>query len=347
MGFLDLLFGKRSSKLTPKVTVVTADIVHVNKPTIPQFKGDYAQAIFLDLYKKATPIKKPEQYQQYLKYTFGIKDASSFHKKMIDEGFLELSSIEQRLLTMKIDELKKILSVAALPTVGKKSDLVKRIVENESAVSSVSTSINHQYSISKKGEQYLLQHADLIDLYKNRGKYNISYEEYISMKHRMPSSSYHDILWSIFNEQISKDLYDLGCSQYRSMYYLLVEEKRYVDALSLLLLHLSLTINNNHEIKKYIETYKNVFNGLYSRKEYLSKFDMPTIQLLVDKDIESLKEYYDPKMIEKCFFGGPFEICNKSDFENIIINIINSSHDRETIEKFLNSAANTFIEKEL
>lgn len=347
MGFLDLLFGKHSSKSNSKVTVVSDGIVHVNKPTIPPFQGDYAQAYFLDLYKKSTPIKKPDQYQQYLKYTFGITDACSFHKKMIEEGFLELSSVEECLLAMKVSELKEILSCAGLSTTGKKSDLIKRIVENDSIKSSVSENITEQYCISKKGEQYLSQHADLIDLYKNRGKYNISYDEYISMKQRIPNSSYHDILWSIFNERISKDHYDLGCSQYHSMYYLLIEEKRYVDALSLLLIYFSLDINNNHEIKRYIETYENVFNTLYSSKKYLSEFDIPTIHILIDKDIESLKEYYKPEMIEKCFFGGPFEICNKADFENIIVNIINSSYDKESIEEQLNSAIKTFIEKEI
>ncbi len=145
MGFFSRLFGKNRPDVNPQPRAdshLQAEYSHfqenviVDTPTIkvtattqvnveiPPLQGDYAKAVFLSVYSKASPIKEASAYQGYLLYECGIRDCPAYHKALIDEGLLAPSSIRNRVASLKVDALKQMLSEKSLPVSGKKADLV-------------------------------------------------------------------------------------------------------------------------------------------------------------------------------------------------------------------------------
>ncbi|MBQ3518873.1 MAG: SAP domain-containing protein [Clostridia bacterium] len=343
MGLLSKIFGK--NKNTVNLTIETTCTVNRDN-SLPEYKGDYAQANFLNIYKKATPIKKEDQYQQYFKYHFGIVNPRDYHRKMISEGFLEEASVEDVLQSLKTDELKNILSMLNLTKTGKKDDLIKRILNSESDLSFIKKA-EMQYSISKKGETYLKDNYDLIDLYAKRDTYFVTYEEYIEQKMKSPKMPYHDILWGIFNKRMHRDITtDCGCFQHYCMYHLLIDEKRFSLALEHYLMYFVLEINVAGEMRRYIDSYKTL-SSLYSYKEYRERFPFHSFELHGQEKIYSLREYFNHEMIERCYNPGFYEIISKEEFNTIIANILNDSLDNESTENMINTRMEKIIEKEM
>lgn len=144
----------------------------------PEAMKLYAKTVFLNALSDMSPVKKPENYQHYLKYECGIDDPVAYHKQMIDEGYLVRPSYAQILKSKKVTELKEILSNMGLVKSGTKDVLIKRIIESSSdqQIDNVMADCNG-YALSEKGIQFLEENDDYLKLHRSK-EYSIGVNEY-------------------------------------------------------------------------------------------------------------------------------------------------------------------------
>ncbi len=349
MGFLSKIINKNKSMEKNSTISINATFSPPPSQTdIPEYKGDYAKAVFLNAYKEASPIKKAEEYQQYLKYEFGITDASAFHRKMINEGYLGKASIEDRLLASKTPDLKTILQKIGQPKTGKKEELVQRVIANTDEKTIISfLPIAEEYSITEKGKEFLLAYADVIDLYLNRTRYGVSYDEYMQAKARYNKANYHDVLWGIYQSRAMdcarKGQIDVADELY--MYYLLYDEKRYVDALDHMISYFYYYINEIQGTNNYIALYR---ISKQKPKAFLSNQPVPRIVIppFCVEVVKKMKEYYSQDMIDRTSTGF-IEYCSREEFSEILNDIMADRFDIKECEQKLNARVPSVLEKVL
>lgn len=231
MGILSKLLGGLLS--SPKIDVYGD--VRVSDRAIPPLQGDYAKAVFLWYFsKRPSPFGQGSSCPRYFLYECGIQDVSAYHKRMIEEGYLEPASTEGKLGLLKVSELKDILARLGLSVTGKKSVLIQRILDNASVEALSQSLTTETYSLSEKGKAFLAEHDDHVKLHRH-GYLEIGWREYDA--ERQPGFGFYDTVWRIVNKRIilcGKDLRLLR-QEYLKMYRLLEEEERWAQALEMLL----------------------------------------------------------------------------------------------------------------
>ena len=98
------------------------------------------------------------EYPRYFYYDFGIKSPSSFHKKLIREGYYSPSEISDILESMRISDLKIVLKNLNTTTTGKKSELINRILNSTSSdhlMLVLQSDGTEFYSLSDKGKKFV------------------------------------------------------------------------------------------------------------------------------------------------------------------------------------------------
>ena len=142
MSFLDF-FRKNKQKTNTIASLHTStssddskdiksenNVEHIddNERKIAREKNNFYKAVFLDRYSTGVHIMSDTEYPRYFYYDFGIKSPSSFHKKLIREGYYSPSEISDILESMRISDLKIVLKNLNTTTTGKKSELINRIL---------------------------------------------------------------------------------------------------------------------------------------------------------------------------------------------------------------------------
>ena len=96
--------------------------------TFPSKRGLYVAEIMLLEYCRQGDYPKPRSgYPGFWWFKYGIRDIGHALESLEKRGFIEWAPKTDCLNTLKVDELKQILTNASLPTKGKKSDLIERI----------------------------------------------------------------------------------------------------------------------------------------------------------------------------------------------------------------------------
>lgn len=147
MSFLDF-FRKNKQKTNTIASLHTStssddskdiksenNVEHIddNERKIAREKNNFYKAVFLDRYSTGVHIMSDTEYPRYFYYDFGIKSPSSFHKKLIREGYYSPSEISDILESMRISDLKIVLKNLNTTTTGKKSELINRILNSTSS----------------------------------------------------------------------------------------------------------------------------------------------------------------------------------------------------------------------
>ncbi len=336
MGFLSKLFGggkkDTSSKPIAKVTGIKI-IENTNyTPNIPEYQGDYAKTIFLNAYAKSSHFKSKNEYQGYLLYECGIKDAAKYRVSMIDEGYLAESSLENMVASLKTTELKEWLTELNLSTTGKKEVLVNRILESADE-KSIKTKIGVvTYAITEKGEAFLKEHSAYITIHKHK-EWGISWQEYDARC--KPGYRGNDVIWGVFNERVIN--HGLKCrNDYLFMYQLLVEEGRRKDALQMLLRVIYMDVSAIEAMDSF-DLYK---RGLITAKEMRERFGAVIILApRLIKDITSFADIYDDSFVDRVYeWDLPIQICNKKQFLSFVHSVFDGSYVEEEFEQKLKNA---------
>lgn len=343
MGFFSNLFKKKeNTQPTPTIKInVSANVVS-NDPDIPPLQGDYAKTIFLWANSKASAVKDNDSYARYFLYECGIRNTAKYHRDLIAAGYFEEASVEQTLNSLKVTELKEILTALGQSTTGKKDALVWRIANNADA-----SVIRHYcpeklYMLSEMGQSFLQAHDDYVMVHKHKN-WGIDWKEYDA--HKIPGRSYYDTMWAIFNEQLANNPRDCGRGQYLYMYQLLNEEGKRERALQMLLRVLYIDLSGVEGMQWY-DMYR---QGFYNQKQVRECFNI-AIMLApgILEPIKSFEDIYTDDIVNAIYEQKlPVQICEKKLFLAIVHSVLDGTYDQEATEEKLKRAYYKYLRESL
>lgn len=339
MGFLSKLFSKKPQAPEVKATVTGHDNMASYSPDIPPYQGDYAKAIFLWAHDKASPVRNNDDYARYFLYECGISNPSLYHSKLIQEGYFIKASKASMLNSLKVVELKEILTTIGQPVTGKKEVLIERILSSADENILNSLSKKELYILSEMGEAFLLQHDNYVQLHKHKN-WGIDWKEFDA--HYRSGLSFYDVVWGILNKRVLKDCQNFGRGEYLSMYQLLAEEGKREHAIEMLLRVLYIDLSGVYAISNF-EMYK---RGLYKKKDLYEYFDI-AIMLApgIVHPIAEFKDVYSDGIVDRLYEQKlPVHICDKKLFFTLVHSILDGTYDETAIEKKLNSAYNKYVQ---
>lgn len=221
MGLFNL-FKKEEKGIKVNVSFREVACQDQNSFDVPKFQGDYAKTIFLWAHNKTSSVKSKEGYARYFLYECGIQDAPAYHKGLIKQGYFQEASDKERLQSLTLPELKRILADLDKPQSGRKEILIERIIENISRDEIEKYIPGELYVLSEIGKKFLEEHTDYVLIHTHK-TWGIDWQEY-DLKHK-EGFSFYDTVWGIFNERLLSDNHDFGRNIYLMMYQLLEEEK--------------------------------------------------------------------------------------------------------------------------
>lgn len=335
MSFLSKLLGKKDS--TPQKSQAsisfTASVNTNQQPDIPPLQGDYAKTIFLWAHQKASPVRKIDEYARYFMYECGIKNPVAYHQDLIKQGLFVPAPVGASISSMKVAELKKILSELGLPTTGKKDALIQRILT--SADDSVLNKYCPEklYIPSEAASAFLQANQNYVLVHTHKSNWGIDWHEFDA--NYKPGMSFYDVAWGIFNNRII-DSHNFGRNEYFNMYQLLMEEGKKDRAIKMLLqvLYLDLSGACDHgSLRLYKE-------GIYTKKDLLEHFDI-AIMLApgIISRIAELKYEYDDSIIDWLYDHKlPIQVCSKQLFRKIVLSIFDGTFDEEAVNEQLQRA---------
>lgn len=322
---------------------------NINSSEIPPLQGDYAKTVFLNAYSTPSPIKQRNEYQSYLLYECGIQDPVSYHHSLIDEGYLGEASQTDILKSLKISDLKTMLSELGQPVSGRKDTLVNRVLSTaDDAFLRLHCPTNDMYCITEKGAAFLHEHYDYIKLRKNN--VGLTWQEYDSMK--KPGYHYNDIMWGFLNRQALRTN-GQNRNIFYEMYLILKEEeknskdgKNRPKALEMLLHVLYIDISGIDAII-YIELYQ---SGQITLQEAKKSFDaFVFIAPKIIKEIIQYKDIYNEDLVNYIVnflynkWKLPLQICSKKLFLSIVHSIFDDTYNETDILKKLKASYNSVL----
>lgn len=306
-------------------------------------QSNYAKTVFLWGNQKPGKIKKRNEYPSYIFYECGIQDGARYYENMIKEGYLVPSTPQEKLSGLKVDELKEILSEQGLPVTGKKAELIERIASSIPSTELSSIVSEETYSLSDIGKKFLEDNNDYVLLHTHKN-WGIDWKEFDSEKMKCPGKSFYDVCWGIFNKRLlGQDAQRiLGRNEYLNMHQLLMEEKRYKDALDHLLrvLYIDFSGYNSNMLSLYSQ-------GIYKKNDLKQNFQSSVmIAPGIIKGIGDLQDYYDTEMARKMTeWKLPFNACSPELYINSVESIIHGSFDEEEMMKKLKTGYNKAVDQ--
>ena len=334
MSFFSNLFKKKeNTQPKPAVNITVKAGVVSNDPDIPPLQGDYAKTVFLWAHSKASPIKDNDSYARYFLYECGIKNPSKYHQELIAAGYFAEATAEQMLSSLKVTELKEMLSMLGQSTTGKKDALVWRVVNNADEAFIARYCPEKLYMLSEMGKAFLQKHDDYVMVHRHKN-WGVDWQEYDA--HKIPGHSYYDTMWGIFNEQLVKDTQNYGRFQYYCMYQLLCEEGKREHALQMLLRVLYLDFSGV-EVLRYQDLYR---RGIYNQKQMREMFSIAIMHAPgIVNPIKDFADVYSDDMISKLYEQKlPVQMCDKKLFLSIVHSVLDGTYDQEATEEKLKRA---------
>ena len=268
---------------------------------------DYAIAAFIHYCEfSGQPLgKNKDSYPRYFAYEFHVNDPLKYHKKVIEEGYLEIAPLENLLNRMKVDELKQILLANKLSDKGKKSELIARILENVDATKIERETI---YVPSSKGVEHLSKYEYLFKI----KRYGITPKEFELQKSKQNATAKtNDIIWQILNDKFNEynisKTFSLARNELLHKAYLLDDEGRFVDSLS-----------------HYILVLYYDMSGCENGGHLCEKDDLMLAPGII-KSIFDKKEYFKAEMIDRCYgkYTLPHHYLSKDAFNRLLNAIFN------------------------
>lgn len=139
------------------------------KTCIPSERGLYVAEILLLFYCSKGKYPHPKDgYPGFWWFKYGIRDVGKVLKSLEDRGFIKLGTAADAAASLKVAELKELLSAEGLPKTGKKADLVRRVAENIPGDKILAAGAELKYHLTKLGEEELEDNAYVPYMHNNR-----------------------------------------------------------------------------------------------------------------------------------------------------------------------------------
>ena len=256
MGLFDIFHRKQNKEPVTEVKVAPKIEVTISTPTAKEIE-DQASANAEEITKIDAACRKSEHglsvseilileycrkgkypnpeggYQRFWWFEYGVKSVGDVLRKLERGGFICFAKPVELLPSLKVDELKKILSDMDLPVSGKKAELVERISENADNDLLRSYIRSEKYTLTPLGEAEVAANEYIPYLHSHK------YTEISiwDVNKNVDPSHWRDYIWGQFNK-FSMDYAKNGqWGLYRnvrfSMAEFLAEEGKHRDALAM------------------------------------------------------------------------------------------------------------------
>lgn len=342
MGLFSKLFGKKlyttNTANDNKNISISFNVGSSFNDCIPALQGDYAKTIFLWGHDKAGPIVKDDECSRYIKYECGIVSPSMYHQFLVEEGYYVPASAYSMLSTLKVTELKKILSNLGCLVSGKKDVLISRLVDSLTRDEIESLFGQQMYELSDMGRSFLKAHNNYILLHKHK-IWGIDWFEFDEA--HIQGCSFYDTAWRILNERAVQDQHCCGRIQYYHMYELLKEEGKREYALEMLLRVFYIDLSG----AGCLNTFRLYHEGIWD-KDHLANSFYTTIMIApgIIEAIQSYKDVYSDDIVDRLYeWKLPIHICTKELFLEIVHSIIDGSFVVKKAEEKLRGEYCKFI----
>lgn len=139
------------------------------KTCIPSERGLYVAEILLLFYCSKGKYPHPKDgYPGFWWFKYGIRDVGKALNSLEDRGFIEFGTAADAAASLKVAELKDLLSAAGLQKTGKKADLVKRVAENVPEEKILAAGAELKYHLTRLGEEELEDNSYVPYMHNNR-----------------------------------------------------------------------------------------------------------------------------------------------------------------------------------
>ena len=337
MGLISKLFGKKDAPKTEGVSVKMSFEMSTNSnysPDIPSLQGDYAKTVFLWAHEKASSVRKQDEYARYFLYECGIKNPVTYHKELIEQGYFIPAPVFDVLNSLKVTELKQILTQMGKSVTGKKEVLIERIMEDASKNLVDQLCPDKLYVLSEIGKQFLNEHYNYVLVHKHKTNWGIDWHEFDA--NYRPGLSFYDVAWGIFNKRVVKDKQNFGRNEYLHMYQLLAEEGKRERAFEMLLRVLYIDLSGVCGSGGY-QLYR---EGVYSKKDLQDYFSV-AIMLApgIVNPIADFADIYNDDIIDRLYEQKlPIHVCDREMFRGIVHSILDGTYDESKVESQLKQA---------
>lgn len=192
----------------------------------------YGSTLMLWAFGKCAPILDIDKYPVYFMRECRISNPKKLHTSLIENGYLGFPNIYEFLQTYRMPELKIMAESIGCEKSGRKSELIKRIIDNL-PFQDIENLIKQSelFSLTEKGQLFLQNNFDLVELHIHY-KYNISLSEFI--RNRFIGNrrrSFNDNVYNIISNRIYNNTlnqaYNLLEADYCSLYEITLSEGRY------------------------------------------------------------------------------------------------------------------------
>lgn len=197
-------------------------------------------------------------FSKFWYYQFAVEDPKRLLDSLLNRGFLRIATAEESLPSLKVAELKDILSRKNITAKGKKSNLIKSVSENFTEKELNSLVSERNYKLTALGEKEL-DNNEYVIYFGGERKYDLTVWDMNKMIQNYPHKLYRDKIWANLNEGIynalnhlksTRDLSqyckDVSSTQYMMAEFLLEENKHYKDAISKITLGLYYDVYYNN-----------------------------------------------------------------------------------------------------
>ncbi len=139
------------------------------KTCIPSERGLYVAEILLLFYCSKGKYPHPKDgYPGFWWFKYGIRDVGRTLKSLEDRGFIEFGTAADAVASLKVAELKDLLSAEGLPKTGKKADLVNRVADNVPEEKILAAGAELKYHLTRLGEEELEDNIYVPYMHNNR-----------------------------------------------------------------------------------------------------------------------------------------------------------------------------------
>ncbi|MBE6719113.1 MAG: hypothetical protein E7571_00460 [Ruminococcaceae bacterium] len=191
------------------------------------------EILLLDYCKRGDYPNPKGGYQNFWWFDYGFDNVGAVLSSLAQRGFIRFATPVERIETLKVAQLKEILSKLNLPASGKKDELISRIKEcpNTSILNGYFQ--DNKYTLTELGQQELNEneYVGYIHSHKNFGISVWELNQIIYQRHLR----YRDVIWGQFNKQKYGLHLPQDVGRYRNICFnmaeFLFEEERYADAL--------------------------------------------------------------------------------------------------------------------